>query len=417
MVNTYDTIELDYHEVPSDNLTDTHAHIDRVDGTISYSDFFKKYMLSNKPCIIKLSSAESWECLKEWVSHNSPNFDYLLNVYGNTNVPVADCGVKYYNVQKKCFTPFAEFLKYWKDYKNNGYPTCMPCLYLKDWHFTKDFPEHYVYRVPQYFASDWLNEFLCSKPDDIDDYRFVYMGPKGSWTPLHADVFTSFSWSINICGKKRWILFPPGQEEYLKDYRGNLIYDVESSILYSEIYPHHSKLSSLEVLQEAGEAIFVPTGWHHQVWNVEDTISINHNWVNGCNIHKMWQCMQNNLNDVKKEIEDCCDMENWDDHCQVMLQAVFGMNYEEFYKFLEFISLRRLEYLNNNQPLVVYGNWVLGTHHIIFDLQQIKDVLENFFSNNDVQNLHFYKISHERLKQMYIEVENTLQKFSVKEKA
>ena len=34
------------------------------------------------------------------------------------------------------------------------------------------------------------------------DYRFVYLGPKDSWTPMHADVLRSYSWSANISGHK-----------------------------------------------------------------------------------------------------------------------------------------------------------------------------------------------------------------------
>lgn len=30
------------------------------------------------------------------------------------------------------------------------------------------------------------------------------------------------------------------------------------------------------MMQESGEAIFVPSGWHHTVVNLEDTLSINH---------------------------------------------------------------------------------------------------------------------------------------------
>lgn len=33
----------------------------------------------------------------------------------------------------------------------------------------------------------------------------------GSWTPLHADVFRSYSWSANVCGKKRWFFLDPSQ--------------------------------------------------------------------------------------------------------------------------------------------------------------------------------------------------------------
>lgn len=41
---------------------------------------------------------------------------------------------------------------------------------------------------------------------------------------------------------------------------------------------------AVEVIQGAGEAIFVPSGWTHSVENLEDTVSINHNWLNGFNV-------------------------------------------------------------------------------------------------------------------------------------
>lgn len=36
------------------------------------------------------------------------------------------------------------------------------------------------------------------------DYQFVYLGYSGSRTHVHADVLRSYSWSINIAGKKRY---------------------------------------------------------------------------------------------------------------------------------------------------------------------------------------------------------------------
>lgn len=54
----------------------------------------------------------------------------------------------------------------------------------------------------------------------LDDYRFVYLGPKGSWTPLHHDVLASYSWSTNLCGVKRWLLFPPEATPLLYDNLG-----------------------------------------------------------------------------------------------------------------------------------------------------------------------------------------------------
>lgn len=171
----------------------------------------------------------------------------------------------------------------------------------------REFPEHNVYTTPVFFTSDWLNEYWDTL--EVDDYRFVYMGPKGSWsengvnsaefklylqvilvffshstmlfcavarTPFHADVFRSYSWSANICGRKKWLLYPPGQEEFLRDTHGNLPYDVTSSELQDRgLFPHSEEACQpLEIIQEAGEIIFVPSGWHHQVYNLVKTANL-----------------------------------------------------------------------------------------------------------------------------------------------
>jgi hypothetical protein len=61
-----------------------------------------------------------------------------------------------------------------------------------------------------------------------------------------------------------------GQEEFLKDRQGQLVYDVTSHDLEdASRYPSYSQSQPrLEVIQEAGEIIFVPSGWHHQVMNL-----------------------------------------------------------------------------------------------------------------------------------------------------
>lgn len=74
-----------------------------------------------------------------------------------------------------------DYLDYWMNYAKNNYSDSMALLYLKDWHCQKLFPNAPMYTVPEYFASDWLNEYYMAHPDLNDDYRFVYMGPKGTW--------------------------------------------------------------------------------------------------------------------------------------------------------------------------------------------------------------------------------------------
>ena len=125
-------------------------------------------------------------------------------------------------------------------------------------------------------------------------YKFVYLGPAGTTTRLHADVLWSFSWSTNVCGRKKWYLIPPQHTHLLYDCFGihlasHLHADWENGL--DVFFPGLAKAREhvIEVVQEAGETMFVPSGWHHTVENLEPTLSINHNWLNGANIHWSWQ--------------------------------------------------------------------------------------------------------------------------------
>lgn len=199
-------------------------------------------------------------------------------------------------------------------------------------------------------------------------------------TPLHSDVFSSFSWSTNIFGRKKWIFFPPGEEEKLFDKLGNLPFSISNNEL--------KNTKHFEVIQNPGEAIFVPSNWHHQVWNLDDTISVNHNWFNGCNIFLVWQTLFDNFEKVVKEISDCIDMENFDEHCQVMLKASFGMNFKDLLDLLEHISDKRIKLLNNEKSFKFFKDFDLNRNHLKFDLKSIEIVLTDFLSKN-LKDLNF----------------------------
>ncbi|KAE8595503.1 hypothetical protein XENTR_v10015768 [Xenopus tropicalis] len=365
--------------------------------SFDYSEFFNKYLLTNSPCLFSAKFTQHWGSRKTWVTEeNKPNWDHLLENFGNAIVPVANCNVKEYNSNPKEQIPLRDFISYWRDYAEHNCCSPRGCLYLKDWHMRREFPEQNVYETPEYFASDWLNEYWDAI--DGDDYRFVYMGPKGSWTPFHADVFRSYSWSANVCGRKKWLLFPPGQEEHLRDSHGNLPYDVTSAGLRDPIqYPHLSQCCRpSEVIQEAGQVIFIPSGWHHQVYNLEDTISINHNWINGCNVSAMWNFLQAELFSVQKEIGEWREtMDDWHLHCQVIMKSCTGIDYKEFYTFLRIIAESRLRALDSLTEGTVSGTCATnmavthpkGRPHTVFDLKTVADVLSLLISNPDFQNL------------------------------
>lgn len=171
---------------------------------------------------------------------------------------------------------------------------------------------------------------------------------------------------------KRWILFPPKEEEKLKDRLGNLPFDIGGEHIKELI--DEKNIQHFEIIQKSGQTLFVPSNWHHQVWNLEDTISINHNWFNGCNINQIWLSLFEQYNEVLHEIEDCRDMDNFDEHCQLMLKSVFGMDFNIFLDILSVIVDNRVKILGGDIDILLNES-KFGENHARFDLEAIQQVL------------------------------------------
>lgn len=100
-------------------------------------------------------------------------------------------------------------------------------VYIKDWHLVRQERQlarrngkgevrlPLPYTTPDVFADDWMNLDYSSEEEEeddkevADDFRFCYAGMAGTRTGLHRDVYTSYSWSTNIVGRKRWTMYSP----------------------------------------------------------------------------------------------------------------------------------------------------------------------------------------------------------------
>ncbi|OQR71152.1 jmjC domain-containing protein 4-like [Tropilaelaps mercedesae] len=317
---------------------------------------FCKLMMRNEACRIS-NVTDRWQA-NEWTvpATGEVNVRVLEDLFGECTVPVADCQRTEYDSQPKQEMSMKDYLDYWKSYRR---PTIREdawgsiergnCLYLKDWHMQLGLPHYRAYEVPTYFASDWLNEYWLGKRGTADDYRFVYIGPQGSWTPLHCDVFGSYSWSANVCGKKLWLLLLPGEETFYRYDDGKLVYDLTEIDLQRcpRAEEHRSAGGPIVVMQNPGEVVFVPSGWHHQVLNVTDTISINHNWFNRFNLAFVVE----RLCAAEAEVMDTLDFMQGDDdfrnQVEIVLRAHHGMNRTDLQEILAFIAERRMA---SNEP-------------------------------------------------------------------
>ncbi len=271
---------------------------------LTYDEFFRRYLIPNYPVVVQGVTSE-WNAARDWVTGSgSPDVIAMArSLPRHACAPVvgvwADDATRTTSKQ----TSVRDYAKWWAERHGESAPAFDDDsgretldldgenLYLKDWHFMSEHGAEYIaYFCPVWFRDDWLHPCVAeetAKVEDGDldrDHRFVYLGPAGSTTRMHCDVMASYSWSVNVCGRKRWQLLPPSATPLLFDSLGDqMAADLtDCCSWYGGL--NTARDHAIEIIQETGEAIFVPSGWHHSVENLEDTLSINHNWINACNL-------------------------------------------------------------------------------------------------------------------------------------
>jgi hypothetical protein len=97
------------------------------------------------------------------------------------------------------------------------------------------------------------------------------------------------------------------------------------------------------VIQRSGDLIFVPSGWYHQVHNLEPTVSINHNWINAACLPALGRFMCDEARSVVESIQhlrasavvdasngggsaDLMDRASWRAHCALLMRLNCGMD-------------------------------------------------------------------------------------------
>ncbi len=287
-------------------------------ANLSYHNFCENYMYPNIPVMIR-GLSDTWECCDDWVmkdpstGQSMPNQSHIIQHYGNDVITVHvqpmdgfQCPQQRPETSITYDMTVADYMKWWKNYELSE----ELLLYLKDWKFVASHPESDIYYCPHFFADDWLNDAKHGS------YKFIYLGRKGTVTALHADVLRSFSWSTNIFGTKMWYFIAPQYAHLLYDCFGtNLAYHLHADIankvdrntvsgaeheqndFMSTLYPglRYARQYAFSVRQPSGATLFVPSNWFHTVENIEDTLSINHNWMNGANIRKCWHYVESKV--------------------------------------------------------------------------------------------------------------------------
>ena len=229
------------------------------------------------------------------------NWGNFVQLYGDEVVSVTNCHSQIYNSHSTSEMTVKSFFESPEEQ-----------LYLKDWHFEK----LKNVALPCNIKQDWMNEYFID-----NDFKFLYIGKKQSWTPVHTDVYNSHSWSVNLVGRKLWYFFAPDHPHFDQILNSFDARHFKPSLLFTT-YP--------------GDVVWVPTGWAHQVHNLDSlTVSYNRNWCDGDNILDMAIYLHCELLRVKKEL---CDipMNEKERHIEEnrVFSSLVGISLPDFSKWM-----------------------------------------------------------------------------------
>ncbi|BFZ61400.1 hypothetical protein YB2330_002465 [Saitoella coloradoensis] len=333
--------------------------IDVLDHPPEYSIFLHDYLLPGKPVVIK-GLCRDWQIRKTWLAQDGKiDYDYLIAKHGDSQVPVV---VQTRDCQDRGEMTLKEFVEHLRE--NEDAPSCNEerRIYLKDWHCVQENPEDELYATPDIFLDDWMNEQAVNR--GMDDYRFVYLGGPNTYTPLHHDVYLSYSWSASITGTKRWVFIPPQFKEALENFNGEMPADIFDPCLSVASHPalEQIRAAAIVVEQNSGETIFVPSGWFHFVRNVTTCLSVNHNWCNATNLTIMYRALVEQVAAGEAAIDDLRDVvpsDEFYDLVQNMTRANWGMAWQEFWTMVRY-HMNRPQHATGGY---IGDKWIITEQH------------------------------------------------------
>lgn len=240
--------------------------IPKMRGTTDYLDtapntkLLGKYVGWNRPLVFR--------GLHEEMSHgNAFDLDFLSETIGQRDVEIVR-GVSRklrWDPEKRFPYDRVKFDEFRKLYEGETYDG--PRTYMQD--DIGNFPElRKSFDDPPYFT------------DRITRRRKLWVSGAGLTVPMHYDPVEQLHWVLQ--GKKTFICFRPGIRDYYPNgafSKGPFMSQVDPEEPDLEAFPRFGRTTAVEIVVEAGELMYVPPFWWHQVRSeAELNVSISWAW-------------------------------------------------------------------------------------------------------------------------------------------
>ena len=224
-------------------------------GDISHEEFMKEFFERRTPVVFKTAS-------KVWKANGLFTPDYFRKNFGNRSTKVDD----------RDYT-MAESLDLIENSTPEN-PAPYPCRY----DIPSQLPEILPlisplgmnYAIPNWFESDAFPRVIYGSAIEL-----FFGGPGGKFPVTHIDYFHTNAWITQLYGRKNFVVFPPGQEEFLYPKTDNpLTSEVNIFNPDFEKHPKFRNATPIVTTVEKGETIFIPWGIWHSSESLSPSISV-----------------------------------------------------------------------------------------------------------------------------------------------
>lgn len=214
-------------------------------ATLSLADFNRKYFIPQKPVLLK-GLANMHPAGQKWTT------DWFKQTMGHLDIKVFDNNRKQHvystTVQPDFSMKFEEFLDIIASNEPSTVRMFRYDLYKQNPALKKDFSCPHIFNQGPF-----------------KNLGFMFLGGKDTDVRLHYDVDYSNVLLTQIYGRKRVILYPPDQSKFLYQVPFNT--RSLADLKHPEKWPNLKYAKGYEIIQEAGDGIFMPSGyWHYNTY-------------------------------------------------------------------------------------------------------------------------------------------------------
>jgi len=201
----------------------------------------------------------NWPLMKKW------NINFFRKNYGNDEISVKNLNIDSFFNYKTC--TFNKYLDYIEDKDD------------KSLYYASDV---IIKRLSSELLDDYDMDFI--KNIDIfrnyfnfQEFRWVFVGKKGTFTGLHTDIYNTAAWLGLISGKKRFYIYNEEDSDRIREF-GNL---ERTNILKLDklLETFFDSLNPIIVDVNPGEIIYTPSRLFHFVINLETSIALTENFT------------------------------------------------------------------------------------------------------------------------------------------